>query len=633
MGRSKRKRVTPLQEASVLGVQDEDQVVFKGSSKDRNVPQLVESGQSAPGVILQSGERPESGAVIFKGSISGHQAGQEFSDVIIQGADADEQAPEDPASNATGDVRADFDLKEYIQSALSDALKEQRAILAEAEKRTAEERAEKERLANELKQAQEAAQQAQEAAQQERATLLADSLAVQAERDQANKALEGLGKLTGENMEQQSGQALQVLGDGSPEYRRFEKLLNSSESRRVQYQNNHYFHRDKRGAIAYLSQNIDAVRGGVEAILRNLGMFGGGDITNAPTLIADIPSTVFDYLSAIVMRPSDADLVYRQFLRMYPVPGTAPRSQGQIPRYPHLARPTTPADRELTPGTAIVDDRQNLSETLVPVTIKELGLGKNTANAAVGITRFAEAFSMYNLENLMQEKLGIDYDHTIDLYARSVLGTANTVVYNNSNTLVSTPAEVLANGIGHLTRGFLRALFAQMRTDRIPTYSNGYYAFVAPPNQVMKLIDEVAAAQVFNEPSERETEKISRILSVDEPDAYGGEVRGLKLIIDGFMVFEQNVHSVGTSGEGINTETVATVSQLTEECFAFGRDTVCWATALPVEIIESVNDDFRRTRSFIWYSHENAAAMDVNAVGATGQERRVYKCRFTKTAV
>jgi hypothetical protein len=175
-----------------------------------------------------------------------------------------------------------------------------------------------------------------------------------------------------------------------------------------------------------------------------------------------------------------------------------------------------------------------------------------------------------------------------------------------------------------------------MRTERIPTYSGGLFLLVLTPNQLKHLVADVEQNQRWVEPTTDQLETISRILRVDPGAEYGGPVSGFKGILDGFMIFEQNVHSVGDPGtEGVQSETLGAGvgARVTETCFAAGADTVCWATALPVEIIPDEVTDFRRRSRFIWYSHENAAALDVNAVPSTGQERRVIKINFTRAAV
>jgi hypothetical protein len=460
------------------------------------------------------------------------------------------------------------------------------------------------------------------------------------EKAQADaKTLEDLGKLIGKTEMTATPVRVEVLGEGSAESRRYEQLLKNSNSVTVEYGDRFHRQYDDRAAREYLHSNRQKVREGLEAVMKGAGFLqgaGGTVVTNAPTVVADILSASFQYLSESIRLSSDGDLIYRDFARFHPVPGTAPRLQGAVPRYPFLAGPTAIADRVLTPGTSIDPNSNPVTELNAPVTILELGLGKNSANAAIALTRFVQAFSMTDLEKIVQQNLGRDYQRTVDLIIRSIWFAANTVFYNNRNELASLPADLTAGAIGTAKREFLRALFAYMRTERIPTYSGGLFLLVLTPNQLKHLVADVEQNQRWVEPTTDQLETISRILRVDPGAEYGGPVSGFKGILDGFMIFEQNVHSVGDPGtEGVQSETLGAGvgARVTETCFAAGADTVCWATALPVEIIPDEVTDFRRRSRFIWYSHENAAALDVNAVPSTGQERRVIKINFTRAAV
>lgn len=459
-----------------------------------------------------------------------------------------------------------------------------------------------------------------------------------AEAKKNGDALAELGKLIGTN-NMAAPQSLEVLGTGSQELRNWTQLMQQAPGSTVMHNNRQYVQRDNRSASAYLARHQNAIREGVEAELREAGFLQGAGaiVTNAVTVISDIPSSSFSYLSEFVRRPSDSTLIYGQFARNYAVPGTAPRLQGQVPRYPFAPGPTTKADRTLTHGTDIVSQRQNVVETLVPVTIEELGLGKDANNSPISLSNFVQAFSMQNLESIVQRNLGRDYHQTKDLFIRSEFFGANTIVYNNSNRVVSLPASVLAGGMGHATRGFLRALCANMSTMRIPTYSNGLYALILTPNQVQYLLDELATQQRFPEPASNEIEMISKILSMGGDEDYGGEVSGYRMTCDGFMIFQQNVHSTGAAGTpGAQDEAIAGGTHLTETCFAFGADAVCWATALPVEIRQDEVTNFGRRDSWIWYSHENSAPLDLNEVLVGPQvtrERRVLQVRFTNAPV
>lgn len=458
--------------------------------------------------------------------------------------------------------------------------------------------------------------------------------------ERAQKAAEELGKLV--QMPSGKGEGkmqLEVLGTGSQEMRNWQQMLKNAPGMAVMHDGRQFIQRDFRASSDYLRRNLERVRGGVEAEMREAGFLQGAGATaidNALTTAA-IPSIAFSYLSEFVRMPTDRTLIYSQFARQYSVPGTAPRFQGQVPRYPYSPGPTAKADRILTPGTDLTTTRQGVAQSLVPVTIEELGLGKDNNNAPIALSSFVQAFSLENLEQIIARNLGRDYNRTKDLFIRTEYFTANTVVYNNASRIVTAPGSVVNGGVGTVSRGFLRSLSASMFTQGIPTYSNGLYVLVLTPNQLTYLLNEFAGLQQFTEPASTELEMISQVLRMNGNEDYGGVVSGYRMSTDGFMVFVQNVHSTGAAGTtGVQTETTGAGARVTETCFAFGADAICWATALPVEIRQDEVTNFRRRDSWIWYSHENCGVLDVNEVTDSGQivrERRVMQLRLLRDPV
>ena len=573
--------------------------------------------------------------------INQSQSDNNIPDVVVQQAQEPDSATE--GANAVAPATPD-QVAAMIQSAIApmqDSIEAKNSAISEASQKIAD-------LEQQLKQAKDEAEvsiaqakldaeQALQKAENDAAT--AADLKLKLETAQkAETAMNELGKLVGNGLQTSQPQTIEVLGTGSQEMRTWQKMLEQAPRSVVMHNNQQFVQKDDRAARSYMLRNQAKIRDGVEAELRSAGFLQGAGaiVTNAPTLVTDIPSSSFTYLSDWIRRPTDNTLIYEQFAREYAVPGIAPRLQGQVPRYPFSPGPATTADRTLTPGTDIVAARQNVVEDLVPVTILELGLGKDANNAPLALTHFVQAFSMTNLEQIVSRNLGRDYQRSKDLFIRTQYFTANTVVYNNRGRVVSTPGAVVAGGVGHATRGHLRALRATMSTQQIPTYSNGCYVITMTPNQVQYLLDELATQQRFPEPNSVEIEMISKVLQNQEED-YGGAVSGYRTTLDGFMIFEQNVHSIGAAGTpGAQTETFGTGATLTETCFAFGADAVCWATALPVEIRQDEVTNFRRRDSWIWYSHENAATLDINEVldgGRITRERRVLQVRYSRDPV
>lgn len=455
-------------------------------------------------------------------------------------------------------------------------------------------------------------------------------------------ALADLGKLTGNSEMTQQPQSLEVLGTGSQEMRNWQRLLNQAPVRTVSHNGHQFAQKDTRSADEYLVKNRNAIRDGVEAELREAGCLQGSVIgaTNAPTVMADIPSTAFNYLSDVIRRVNDSDLIYTQFARSYSVPGVAPRFEGQVPRYPYNPGPTAIADRELTPGTDINTNTQRVVEDMAPVRMKELGLGKDTNNSAIGVATFVNSYSMTDLVQVIETNLGRDYAQTKDLYLRTIWMGATTTLYNNNGRVTTTATDVVTGGDGgRISRAFLRNLRSQLRIWKVPTFRNGLYILSLTPTQLEVLVAELVALNQRIDPTNAEEEMVSRIFALQNGTEYGGEVSGFRLVCDGFMVFEQNTHSVGAVGtEGVQAQTLggALTNITTETSFAAGADTMCWATALPVEIREDDYTDFGRRNRWIWYSHENAAGLDVNEVTVAGritQERRVVKLNFTRVRV
>lgn len=523
------------------------------------------------------------------------------------------------------------EIKEMINSAIAPVNQQ----LLDAKATIEVEAAQKQAAIDEMAQIK-AALDASEAEKAQNAAQLEETTKQLEEAKKSADALADLGKLTGANMAAQP-QRLEVLGTGSQEMRNWQKMIEQAPARIVSHNQMSFAQKDTRGADAYFKQNRTKIAEGVEAELREAGCLQGNIIaTNAPTVMADIPAASFNYLANEMRGVTQSDLIYRQFARSHSVPGVAPRFEGQVPRYPYAPGPSTIADRELTPGTDISNQSQRVVEDLAPVRIKELGLGKDAANSAIALTSFVTAYSIQNLVDIVNTNLGVDYARTVDLYCRTIWAGANTTVYNNGGRAVDTPAQVVANGNGMCSRAFLRNLRTRMKSQRIPTYSNGCYAITLTPLQIEVLVAELAAQQRYIDPSQADFDMVTRIFGMNDA-GFGGEVQGYKMTLDGFMVFEQNTHSIGVAGtEGVQSEALGAGAADTETCYAAGADSMCWATALPVEIRSDEIRDFGRRDRYIWYSHENAAALDVNEVltgGRVTQERRVIKCNFTRRAV
>lgn len=575
-----------LSEAAKLGGQE---ILLKGTASKGSVQGFA---------VTQEGKAGETAATI---TIT------EASAPVEQSAEV-EPAPAAPAAEPALTA-------EQVQAMLSQALAPIQQDAAKKDEAIAAAEAEAEALRQQLatieaeKQAAEQEAQAKAAEAEAQAQQLKEAL-------QAQNAMENLGKLVGTTAPSQS-QTIEVVGAGSEAYRRWENMLNNAPSKTVMSGGLAFEQKDKRGATDYFWKNVAEIRGGMEAIAKDAGLLqGAGTITNAATDKDCIPSSLFDYLVNFVRMNTDCDLIYHNFTRRIAVPGTAPRCQGNIPRYPYNEGPTAKDDRKLDCNTPIDTARQAIKETLVKFDICEYGLGKDANNAALAISECVAAYSMQNLEQLVARNLGRDYQRFVDLLIRCIYFGSTTVLYNGGGCVKDDPTTMEMGSVGTMSRAFLRSLRSHMKTKKIPTFDNGYYALVLNPNQIQYLLDELAAIQRYVEPaSPNDMELISRILQTEQSDRMGGRVNGYKMTLDGFMIFETNAHSVGAAGdEGVQLEAFGAAADMhiTETAFAFGPEAAGWASALPVELREGEINDFRRCRSWIWYSHEAFFPIDVN---------------------
>lgn len=455
------------------------------------------------------------------------------------------------------------------------------------------------------------------------------------------KAIEGLDKLNGKSSAEIEAKPLTVLGAGSQEMRNYEHMIESTTlSGKYAYSDNYgrVIQRDTRELDAYFKKNKEAIRGGVEAILKEAGWLGGKvspQVSKDSLVLSQIPSTAIEYLSSVIRTSSWNDLILRQFVDIHSIPGVAPRRIGEIPRYPYSPRPTSVASRTLTPGTALATTARNVTEDLVSITVQELGLGKDTDNPPLGISEFVEAMSLASLENIVRRNLARDYETFKDLWIQTTMFTANTIVYNDNGQVTTTAGDIATGDNGTWTRSFMTNLYAWMRTQQIPTYSDGCY---------MLVVNMTAAAQILTNLTENERymtsqasmASVASMLSEStQNQGLGGEVDGYIGKVDNFHVFQQNSFGVqgGVTDPGTNDVTFGSgvSTKTTLSSFAFGSNTMAWATAMPVEIRTDNAATFGRLDRLIWLSHEAHTALDLNSSGAT--ERRMVQVRNLITPV
>lgn len=446
-----------------------------------------------------------------------------------------------------------------------------------------------------------------------------------------------LNKLLGKTGGAEEKKPLVVEGSGSAELRTYERLIESAPKTIVTSSRvGRILQRDTRQADAYFRKNKESIRGGIEAVMKEAGFLNGGitNITTESLTIAQIPSVSFEYLSSMIRTNRYHDLVWHQFANLYSVPGVSPRMVASIPRYPYNARPASYLDRILTPGTALSNNVRNTTEQLKNAVVQECGLGKDDDNAPLGVSEFVEAMSLVDLEGIVERNLGIDYQSWKDTWIYTTYFAANTILYNNGNTVTSTAGDIATGDDGTMTRDFLIRLYAWMRTRKIPTYQDGCYALVTHP---------VAAAQLLSQLKDNEryfgqdmAASVASMLSRStQNEGLGGELSGFLGKIDNFWIFTTNAHSVALEAGDPGAANVAfdaTVgTQPTLSSIAFGRDAVAWGTSLPMQLREESATSFNRMLRLIWISHEFCTDLDVNEISNTAgrldSERRVVQIR------
>jgi hypothetical protein len=427
-----------------------------------------------------------------------------------------------------------------------------------------------------------------------------------------------------------------VRGEGSAEMRNYESLVNKAPKARVEDSRfGTAVQMDIRAVDEYYRKNRVAIREGLEATLRAKGFlqggFGGISDTQAMTLASDIPSIAFQYLSSFIRESHYSDLIHWQFASNTVELGRQPGLNIAVPRYPYMAKPTSLADRQLTPGASIDPATNPVNELFTTITLLELGLGKDAANAPLGFSNFIQAYSIANLESLVERNLGRDYAATKDLYLLTRWFETDRIIYNAGNNVTTDPLQVVPGGKGTLTDTFLINLRAHMKTLLIPTYLDGNYGLVCNPNSLAQYMITQNTKTI--EPGYN---IVTTMLQQATNQDFGGVVSGYRGLWHGFHLFEQNSYGVGAPGEvGTQTVTFGTGvgARVADTNFAFGRDTVAWCTGMAAEVRLDEVSDFRRRSRMLWTSHENSGRLDVKFTAGTGEQLRVLQFRNARAEV
>jgi hypothetical protein len=372
------------------------------------------------------------------------------------------------------------------------------------------------------------------------------------------------------------------------------------------------------------------LRSDIEKLARDNGLLMGNRgmiASDATTVKSDILPTLLDYMSLVLRETHSGRYVYWQFPFYQLQLGRGPGDTIQVPRFRWLPEAATLADRTLTPGTNLNVNNQNITALAVSLTLGERGLGLNATFPPVAIPEFLTAYSMLNLENAVMTRLGHDYEAWEDLSIRARYFATTRIVYNDRQSVTTTPGSVGANDDGTFTEAFANMLYAYMSGLQIPTLDDGCYCLVlhdtalaqfknslSIKNRVLEQGNPTEITMMFQAASNREQGKTS---------GYAGKACG-------FHVFGTNTHSLGIAGtQGAQNETLGVGSTLTRTSLAFGRAAVARAIGMEAEIRRDNNDDFGRLNRFTWLSHEVTGDLDVDSAINAEQQLRVIQVRTT----
>jgi len=470
-------------------------------------------------------------------------------------------------------------------------------------------------------------------------TKAAEAETAKQEEITARSRLEDTFKLMGSNTagekDAKTMQPLTIVGVGSPAMRDYEKIVANTPKIMVRDSNNQpSLQSDMRAADQFWRKNRTQISDGVEAVMRDAGFLqGAGRSIDAATLPSDIPSIAFPHLSAFVRQSHFEDLIHWQFANTAAAPGTPPGLNVAVPRYPYAIRPLSAADRTLTPGVDIGLGAQNVTQLNTLITMREMGIN-GVSSLPIGIWSFTSAFSIVDLESIVERNLAADYQSYKDVCLYSLWFTATTILYNSGNSVTTDPTTIVAGSKGTYTRNFLIALRQYMKINRIPPYRDGSYGLVLNPGAYGQYVQQLVAQERFVDPEQKDI--VTNMLQTSTGADFGGKVSGYKGTHDGFHMFEQNSYGVGNPGDnGTQTVTFGTGigAQTCDSSFAFGADTIAWCTAEPVQIVKDEISNFGRRERYIWKSIESEGELDVKFNSTTGTQNRVIQIRNLRSPV
>ena len=299
---------------------------------------------------------------------------------------------------------------------------------------------------------------------------------------------------------------------------------------------------------------------------------------------------------------------------------------------------TTLTDYDLSGnGTFVALDanRQNQAIGKVSMTLGERGMGKAgvAANYLVGIPEFLKAYTMYSLEQIVAQKIGLNYQTYLDLAIRTRYASTTRKVYNVSGNVALLPASIVTGSDGTMSEGFLIFLGAYMDSLLIPRKSNGNFTIVLNTTSAARLQASMKASNISFRMEDR--------MVLADAFRFGSDISnpmisGYVGTVGQFDVFQSNAFGVGAAGtEGVRTEVTGPGTLLNRSSYAFGDMAVARAVGMEMQIFQSEITDSGRLQSYGWRSHETTGDLDVDPSngGDANQQLRVIDVRTLDTPV
>ncbi|MBW4580713.1 MAG: hypothetical protein KME42_14200 [Tildeniella nuda ZEHNDER 1965/U140] len=392
---------------------------------------------------------------------------------------------------------------------------------------------------------------------------------------------------------------------------------------------------DWRELDAYTRDNKKQMIKDMESWGKGIGLFRGSNqiTTDSATIINNIPGGFLETLSSMMRSNNRPAYVFWQFIDYQFDFAARMGSTIDIPRAAYITGPQQASDRLLSGGGVyypIDAARQPVQTGIVPVTIKEWGLGKDSTAAPIGIPTFVEAYSMINLLDIVNRNLMHDFYAWEDQSVIEAWDDTSRVVYNNGGEVTTLASDVVATKDGTMTEDYLLSMFGYMQDLQIPTLTDGCYIGWLNSRSVTQLKKSFQTVWQASTP-----EELSDLTNILNPGVLNdtGKINGYVGNYGGFHLFTSNNWG-NVSGRGLQTETIGvTAGTETRKNYFAGVNTIAKGVGMPVEIRQDSLTNFDRIHSFTWLEHSSGCiGIDVDGAGDTSlvpQQLRVIESRNT----